>query len=407
MKILYLHQYFATRDSSTGTRSYEFARLLQEKGHDVEILTGDSQLGELTADQTARYGRYDIDGLTVHTIRNSYNNGFSKWRRILAFLQFMFFACLFRMKTRDYDIIFATSTPLTIGIPAMFLSWKSKKPYVFEVRDLWPEAPYQLGFIRNRFLYRALCRLELMIYKHAEQIVALSPGMKAGVVARGVLEEKVTVIPNSADLDLFKTVKTGELRSKYGLEDKFILAHIGSMGVINGLDYLINVARYLKKTGKRDIAILLVGDGGKRSELESLARAYKLDNVIFTGKIPKRDIPKVMADVDATIMSVKSNVILEMASPNKFFDSLAAGKPVLVNCNGWMRDLVENHQAGIFVHPNALEDIPKAIRTLCEKGIDKFGENARKLAEESFDRRKLVDQLDDVLQTAKQGGENR
>ncbi|MBC1474443.1 glycosyltransferase family 4 protein [Listeria grandensis] len=400
MKILYMHQYFATRDSSTGTRSYEFARILKERGHEVEVLTGDSQLGALTEHQTKRFGTYEVDGITVHAIRNRYENNFSKWRRIWAFLQFLFLACFFQVKHRKYDIIFATSTPLTIGIPALFLSWKSKTPFVFEVRDLWPEAPYQLGYIQSRFIYRILCYFESLIYKQATHIVALSPGMKNGVIAHGVTEKKISVIPNSADIELFDVASTGEIRLHFQLQDKFILAHVGSMGVINGLDYLIESARILDEQGREDIVILLTGDGGKRVELENMVASYGLKNVIFTGKIPKKDIPTLMADVDATIMSVKHHPILEMASPNKFFDSLAAGKPTLVNCEGWMKDMVEEYQSGLFVRPTKPSDIVQAVDALKLDVENNFGKNAYRLAIEHFDRRKLAQKLEHVLKEA-------
>lgn len=395
-----MHQYFATLDSSTGTRSYEFARILQEQGHEVEVLTGDSQLGSLTEQQTTRFETYDVDGITVHAIRNQYENHFGKWRRIWAFLQFLFLACLFRVKHRQYDLIFATSTPLTIGIPALFLAWKSKVPFVFEVRDLWPEAPYQLGYIQNRFIYRTLCYFESHIYKRATHIVALSPGMKDGIIARGVMEKKVSVIPNSADLALFDVAPTGKIREQFQLQNKFILAHVGSMGVINGLDYLIESARLLDEQERKDTVILLTGDGGKRAELEALVAKYALKNVIFTGKVPKKDIPALIADVDATIMSVKHHPVLEMASPNKFFDSLAAGKPTLVNCKGWMKELIETYQAGIFVRPTEPSDVVQAIDVLKLDKRNDFGENAYRLAVENFDRRTLAKKLEHILKEA-------
>ncbi|MBC1406048.1 glycosyltransferase family 4 protein, partial [Listeria welshimeri] len=298
-------------------------------------------------EQTTVFGKYEIDGLVVNVIKNKYKNSFGKWQRIWTFLTFLIIACFFQMKKREFDVIYATSTPLTIAIPAMFLSWKGKVPFVFEVRDLWPEAPYQLGFIKSPFIYKSLCILETQIYKKAKHVVALSPGMKEGIMSKKIPERKITVIPNSADLELFKTQSTGKYRNLFNLGDKFVLAHIGSMGVINGLDYLIEAARKLKDCDEKEVVILIVGEGAKKVELKSLVNRYELDNVYIMDSLPKHEIPTLMADVDATIMSVKHHPVLEMASPNKFFDSLAAGKPVLVNCEGWMKELVEKHEIGM------------------------------------------------------------
>lgn len=399
MKILYLHQYFATRESATGTRSYEFAKALKKQGHEVEILTGSSQLESFTKEQTTVFGKYEIDGLVVNVINNKYKNSFGKWQRIWAFLTFLIIACFFQMKKREFDVIYATSTPLTIGIPAMFLSWKGKVPFVFEVRDLWPEAPYQLGFIKSPFIYKSLCILETQIYKKAKHVVALSPGMKEGIMSKKIPERKITVIPNSADLELFKTQSTGKYRNLFNLGDKFVLAHIGSMGVINGLDYLIEAARKLKDCDEKEVVILIVGEGAKKVELKSLVNRYELDNVYIMDSLPKHEIPTLMADVDATIMSVKHHPVLEMASPNKFFDSLAAGKPVLVNCEGWMKELVEKHEIGMFVRVDHPYDVVMAIHQLkANRKVLEYGKNARQLAEKSFSRHDLSLKLEKILE---------
>ncbi|MBC1435286.1 glycosyltransferase family 4 protein [Paenilisteria rocourtiae] len=400
MKVLYIHQYFATRESATGTRSYEFAKLLQEKGHDVTVLTGDSQLEHLTAGQKRIAATYDLDDITVHAIKNRYENHFGKWRRIWAFLIFLIQACFFKMNKQEYDVIFATSTPLTIAIPAMFLSWKAKIPFVFEVRDLWPEAPYKLGYLKDGLLLQILRRLEKMVYMKASKIVALSPGMAEGILQQGISKEKVVVIPNSADLELFDIEASDALRTEWGLLDKFVLVHAGSLGVINGLEYLIETAKLLRDKGQHHVRILLTGDGGKRIELEKLCKDYELDNVIFTGKFPKKKIPELLSTADATIMSVKDHPVLEMASPNKFFDSLAAGKPTIVNCGGWMKAMLEETGAGVYVEPKQPSDLVRVIEVLSHATplAAELGKNARRLAEDRFDRKKLVNQLELALE---------
>lgn len=405
MKILYLHQYFATRDSSTGTRSYEFARLLQKMGHEVDIVTGSSQLSHLVGENSKYYEFHNINGINVHIFKNTYKNKFSKWRRIYSFIQFLFSASFLKIKNKQFDIVFATSTPLTIAVPARVLARRYKIPFVFEVRDLWPEAPYQLGYIKNKFLYKALSVFAKQTYNKAQGIVALSPGMKEGIMKYNIPEEKIKVIPNCADVDFFQTNENLDIRAKYNLSDDiFILAHIGSMGVINGLEYVIDAAVELEKVYMNKVVILLTGDGGQRRFLERKVAELKLTNIIFTGKIPKYQVPLLMKEVDATIMSVKNEPILEMASPNKFFDSLAAGKPTLVNCAGWMKNIIQLNKAGFFVRPDYPCDVVSAVKEIKADIANNYGKNALRVAQTQFNREDAVKQLEIVLKEAVERG---
>ncbi|EUJ30974.1 group 1 glycosyl transferase [Listeria floridensis FSL S10-1187] len=282
MKILYLHQYFATLTSSTAVRSYVFAKHFVEQGHEVVMVTTDSFMKSETAykeEQGIKY--YNIDGIDVRAVASEYSNYMGKSARIKEFLNFMRQAEKVGKQVEDVDIIFATSTPLTIGIPAMRLSKKLKVPFVFEVRDLWPEAPIEMGYIRSKPMIYALKKLEKRIYKKASYIISLSPGMEKGVLDTGISKEKVSVISNLADTELFQDKNIDEslreeIIQKYELQNKFIMTHIGAMGEANGLEYLLRGADILQKQGNDDIAILIVGDGKTKPGLEAYAKEHNL-----------------------------------------------------------------------------------------------------------------------------------
>lgn len=405
MKILYIHQYFATRKSATGTRSYEFSKILHEKGHEITILTGDSKIKQLTKNSKKRVTELIYEGLKIKAIKNNYDNKFNSVRRIYSFLSFLIQASFFPIKNKDYDVIFATSTPLTIAIPALILSKRAKVPFVFEVRDLWPEAPYQLGYIKSKTILFIMRKLEKHTYEQSAHVVALSQGMADGVLKHIKDPRKVTIIPNSSDLDLFATEDAAMkemIRKKYDIAEKFVLIHGGSMGVINGLDYLVEVAKELKEQEINDVAILLTGDGQKKGALEAKAQSYQLKNIYFTGMIPRKEMPNYLAVSHLTMTSVKNNPVLEMASPNKFFDSLAASKPIIINCEGWMKTLIEKERCGFYVDPTDPKSMVELIKKLRNNlpEVNKLGENARKLAEKQFDRRELADKLEKTLEEA-------
>ena len=405
MRILYLHQYFATRKGRTGTRSYEFARYFVEKGHAVTMITSGVENTEFPVADGQRYTRYEADGIEIISIAAAYNDplkgtGMRGWRRMLKFYQFAGLAARLGKQLDKPDVVFATHTPLTIGLAGAAVAEHFNVPFVFEVRDLWPDALVNLGAVRNPAAIWWLSRMAKRIYAKADHIVALSPGMKQGIVRAGTPSEKVTVIPNSSDLDLFRPGIDGSAsRKRLGLGDRFAAVYFGAMGLANGLDYAIEAARILRDRGRDDIVIVLHGDGGKRGELRQMARDYKLDNVVFSDLVPdKTEVARIVAACDVC-MTIYRAAKEHTWSPNKMFDALAAGRPVLINVPGWLGDTIEKNNCGTSLDsedPTALAD---ALEELAAKPElrQKMGENARVLAEREFDRKKLAARLDVIL----------
>jgi glycosyltransferase involved in cell wall biosynthesis len=375
------------------------------KGHDVTMLTSGLANSEFPVCEGEPCCEHAIDGIRVISVRGGYNDpnvgtSLSGWRRMLKFYEFARAASQAGKGLSRPDIIFATHTPLTVGLAGTALSDYFEVPFVFEVRDLWPEALVNVGALSNPAAIWWLKRMARTIYHKADHIVALSPGMKEGIVQMGVSTEKVTVIPNASDLDLFRPDLDGSAsRQRLGLGKRFAGIYFGAMGMANGLEYVIEAARILAGRRRDDIVFVLHGSGAKRPELESLARNYGLTNVVFSDLVAdKEEVARIVAGCDVCLTIYRA-AKEHTWSPNKMFDSLAAGKPVLINVPGWLGETVEQGQCGRSLDPHRPEALADAMQELADQPqlCRQMGRNARVLAERQFDRRILAERLDRVL----------
>jgi glycosyltransferase involved in cell wall biosynthesis len=377
MRILYLHQFFVTRAGVGSTRSYEFARRFVSRGHSVRMVT-------------AGDGARTVDGIEVVGVRGAYSDymratALSYPQRMLAFARFALAATAAALRGPPPDVIYATSPPLTLALPALAAAVRRRVPLVWEVRDLWPEAPIQMGALRNPLLQRAARALERFVYRRAARLVALSPGIRDGMIAAGAPADRVTVVPNAADLDLFRPAAA---------PDRFRVSYFGTMGEANDLTPAIEAARLLP-----DVEFLLVGDGKRRAELERAAPP----NVLFGGPASgKEEVAEVAARSSACLTLFKDVPVLATNSPNKLFDTFAAGRPAIVNMDGWMRRLVEENEAGLYVQAGDARDLAEKIAWLREhpQEAERMGRNARALAERDFARDDLAARALAVLEEA-------
>ncbi len=387
MHILYLHQHFALPSGSTGTRSYEFARRWVKAGHKVIVICGRGDICGLP-----ERSEFNIEGIEVNVIGAAYSQKQSFIRRIWAFLYFIFACIGHGIRIKNVEVIYATSTPLTIGIPAMMISRIKQIPFVFEVRDQWPEIPIEMGIIKNRFLCKALLWLEKTIYRKAAAVVALSPGMAEGVrTVLGDKDKKIITAPNSADIDLFNPDLDGlAIRNKMGWQGKFVIMHFGTIGRANGLDFLLNVAKRLQN--KTQVLFVLLGSGREKNRLQRQVCEVGLNNIQVFDSVAKKELPEWVSACDVSTVIFADYPILEHNSANKFFDSLAAGKPVLLNYSGWQRELLEKNQAGFGCRQCDINEyVEKVRRFILQKDrLKEMGHNARHLAETQFSRDKLA-----------------
>lgn len=401
MHVAYIHQHFSSTRGASGTRSYEMSRRLLLAGHRVTLICGAYSHGDCIDDQRERVGGYDVDGIRVLRIAEPYGNEMSFARRLLAFGRFARTATGVVSKL-DADLVFATSTPLTVGIPGMKAAKRLGVPFVFEVRDLWPELPIALGVLKNPLLVAYARRLERRIYHAADRVIALAPGIKEGICKTGYRPEKVPVIPNSSDLDLFKPSDERLADDRFGSVDDLKLVFTGAHGLANGLDAVLDAAAELKRRGEQGFHFAFIGQGGQRERLIERSSREGLDGFIsWVDPMPKEELARILPRFDVGMMILKNVPSFYYGtSPNKFFDYIASGLPVLNNYPGWLADMIQEHQCGIAVPPDDPVAFAEAVIRLRDRPneLPLMGQRARKLAEAEFSRDTLADQLVQTLE---------
>lgn len=389
MKFLYFHQHFSTPQGATGTRSYEMAQRLIARGHSVTMVCGSSGTGNSGLAQPFDSGRRrgKVDGIDVIEFELGYSNKLGFFQRVMVFLLFAWRSILVAMR-EDYDVVFATTTPLTAGIPGIVARWLRGKPFVFEVRDLWPELPKAMGVITNPVILGMMSVLEWVSYHSAHRLVGLSPGIVEGIAKRGIPRERIQAVPNGCDLDIFAA--SVEKWRPEGVKDTDLMAiFTGTHGMANGLDAVLDAAAELKRRSRMDIKLVLVGDGMLKPGLQARAQAEGLDNVVFHPPVQKKKLAGLMASADLG-MQILANVpaFYYGTSPNKFFDYIAAGLPVLCNYPGWLAELMADHQCGYVVPPEQPQAFAEALIHAAEHrdALLVMGASGRELAKTDYNR---------------------
>jgi glycosyltransferase involved in cell wall biosynthesis len=406
MHVLYFHQHFTTPDGSSGTRSYETSKHLLAAGHRVTMVCGAAALSRSGLVGPFVRGRRegDVEGIHVIELELPYSNYDSFLWRIWTFLRFAF-RSVFLALTQDYDLAFATSTPLTAAIPGIAARWLRRKPFVFEVRDLWPELPRAMGVIRNPLVLVMMDWLEYAAYHSANACIALSPGIAQGITRRGIVASHVITAPNGCDLDLFTPDATVEIPAIAGLAaEAFVATFTGAHGIANGLGAVLDVAAELLRRGRRDIVLVFVGDGKEKPTLVERARREKLDNCLFLEPMPKKALAQFLCRRADVGLMVLANVpaFYYGTSPNKFFDYLASGLPILVNYPGWMAEMVTAQGAGVVVPPQDPGAFADALIRLADKpsATREMGRQGRNFAQKEFSRKNLAQRCVSALESA-------
>ena len=353
MRILYVHQYFGTPAGNGGTRSYEMARALTDAGHKVTMVCASSDRSATGLTNPFVKGRREglVDGFRVIEFALGYSNSNPLLVRAWRFLIFAKNA-IGTALIEPYDLLFATSTPLTAAIPGIAAKLFRWKPFVFEVRDLWPELPRAMG-LKNPMVLGAMTVLERSAYATADRVVALAPGIRDGVAGTGFPKDRIALIPNGCDLELFadaEPIKPSEQFPEMIAADDFVAVFAGAHGKANGLDAVISAGKVLQERGRTDIKLLLVGTGSEKPQL--VQDAAGISTVCFADPLPKLRVASLLRGADAGLQ-VLANVpaFYQGTSPNKFFDYLAAGRPVIINYPGWLAALVSEQGCGWAVQP--------------------------------------------------------
>jgi len=385
VKVLILHQFYNTPQTGGSLRSYYLAKALAEKGIKPIVITTHNQSRQVVVQE---------EGIEVHYLPVTYSNKFNFVKRIYSFISFVVGIVNYAGKFKDADVCYAISTPLTTGVAALWIKLRYKIPFYFEVGDLWPEAPIQLGVIKNPLLKLLLYRLEKLIYQQASSIVALSLPIKEAI-QRKAPSKTVHVIPNMADTEFFQPEpKQRELEEKFNVVNKFVVSYIGTLGFANGLDALIDYARACAKA-ELPVQFIMCGEGAEKERLQRTAENLHIKNISFVPFQNRQGVKEVMNVTDAMLVCFRNAPVLETGSPNKFFDGLAAGKLMIVNFKGWIKEEVEQVDCGFYIRVHHPEDMVTKLKVLLSDAVSllRLQANARRLAEEKFSRIELCKQF--------------
>ncbi len=411
MHVLYIHQYFTPPEGSGGSRSYQMAKRLVNAGHEVTMLT--------TVSSATKWGgpvpdasvvRAEYNGIRVIALRIPYHNRMSHSQRLRAFLAFVFGAIREGRRLHGVDVVFATSTPLTVALPGVAAKRKHRCPMVFEVRDLWPELPIAVGALRGPIAKALARRLERWAYRNSSHIVALSPGMKEGVCRTGYPESSVTVIPNCSDVEEFRVPPSaGEafLAEHPYLRGGPLVTYAGALGPVNGVAYLADIAVQMRAHDP-STRFLIIGDGKEREAIRAHAESLGVlgSNLWLLDPLPKRAMPSVLAASAVSCSLLLDMPALTVSSPNKVFDAFAAGKPVMITYEGWLADLLREADAGIVVPRGAARGAASALHEFLSSPdkLRRAGQASARLADERFARDLLAADLRRVLEGVVTGG---
>lgn len=408
MHVLYIVQHFATPSTAGSSRAFENARRLIRRGHRVTMLCG----------RLERNTDRDVDearaaGIELHMAPVVYSQKLSYVQRLWVFRRYMKWAVRTGSRLERPDVVFASSTPLTVGDIGRRIAARHGVPFVFEVRDLWPEVPIALGALRLPPLRWMARRMAARTYAAATRVVALSTDMARVIETWGVPADRVSVGPNACDIDAFGSAEAeahrDAERERRGWQGKFVAIHPGAMGRVNGLDYVLDAGKALDRMGEDGIVLALVGEGSERPRLEARIAAEGIRSVAVAPAVPKRTMPAVLAAADVGLVTVADRPYLDTNSANKFFDFLAAGRPIVLNYAGWQASVLGDSGAGVAVSPSDPGALAAALRRLRDEPETRtaMGRSARRLAETQFARERLVDDIERALRSAIEEGRSR
>lgn len=411
MKVLLIHQFFLDSDEGGGSRFNEFVRLWGEKdqGIDVDILAG-------MMHYTGSEKKNEYKGQFI--VQKKYLNRFNLYRcytsegynksflgRLWGYFSFVFSAlyCGFKIRKKGFDLVVCSSPPLFVGITAILLSWLYRCPFIFEVRDLWPESAIDTGVVKNKALIWAAYRLEAISYRLAKKIVVLTPAFKEKLITdKNVSADKIIEIPNGCDFDIseqiLKRETTKNIRREKGWENKTVGIYVGAHGVANALHQILEAAEKAKNT-EGALHFVLVGSGMKKAELVEIKKEKLLDNVEFIDPVPKDKVFELISAADFGISALAKNDTFKTIYSNKTFDYMACKKPILMAIDGISRDLIEQVDCGLFAEP----ENPSAIYANAQwfdknkQGACEMGEKGYRYSIKHFSRESLAQKYMDCF----------
>jgi glycosyltransferase involved in cell wall biosynthesis len=400
MHVLLIHQAFVGPGEPGGTRHLELAQRAVRRGHRFTIIA--SPVNYLTGSATGSPESDEIGGhIVIHRVSSGRKFHQSFFRRGLAWIVFMCRSAVRALHTRDVDVVLGTSPPMPQALAAWLVAKIKRVPFALEIRDLWPDFAVGLGVLRNRGLIGVGRALEHFLYSRADIIVVNSPAYADHIVRTGTSRRKIRFVPNGVDLSMFDDARNGALfRQRWGLNGKFIAVYAGALGLANDIPTLLRAAQLLRHDPR--FVLVLIGDGKERRALQAETAALDLSNVIFTGSIPKKDMPDALASADVCVAILKDIPMFATTYPNKVFDYMAAGRPTVLAIDGVIREVIRSAGAGVFVQPGDAAGLAAAIIEVAENPelSHRMGLSARKYVEKHFNRDTQAAYFVDVLEEA-------
>jgi lipopolysaccharide/colanic/teichoic acid biosynthesis glycosyltransferase len=396
MRVVLIHQAFVAPHEAGGTRHYELAKRAVEGGiqftivaSDISYLTGQRAIASETEISEQLFdGVRVLRAYTYPSLHRSF-----AWR-VVSFLSFMLTSIRAAWRAGRVDLVMGTSPPIFQAVSAWLVAFVRRRPLLLEVRDLWPEFAIDLGVLRNRTLIKLSRWLERFLYARAAHLLVNSPAYRDYLIGKGVPPDKVTLIANGVDVQMFDPDARGErVRAALGLKDKFVVTYAGALGLANDIETILRAAARLGP--HKMIHFLLVGDGKERARLESRARELNVANVTFAGARPKSEMAELLAASDACVATLRDIPMFRTTYPNKVFDYMAAGRPTVLAIDGVIREVVEAARAGVFVPPGDDAALAEAVLSLSadRQQTAEMGRRARAYVVEHFDRRQQANEF--------------
>lgn len=395
MHILFLTHYFPPEVNAPASRTYENAKRWVKAGHRVTVVTcfPSHPKGAIYPGYRIRPYQWDEkDGIRILRVFTylSANKGFLK--RIANYVSYMVTSILFAPLVKKVDIVVSTSPQFFCGMAGLFVSGLKRKPWVLEIRDLWPESIVSVGAIRQKQVIAFLEWLERLLYRKADRIVSVTRAFKDHIMKKGVPSERISIITNGADLEMFEPLpKDNSVAKEYGLDGKFVPSYIGTHGMAHALGTVLRAAKLLE--GEKDILFLLVGDGAERDALMREKDRLGLGNVLMLGQQPKEKMPAFLAASDASLVLLKKDDLFKTVLPSKIFEAMAMKRPIILGVEGESKGVIDAGKCGIPIEPENHEELAQAVMRLYrDKDFARvLGENGRTFAMENYSRGRLAD----------------
>ncbi|MGA8493470.1 MAG: glycosyltransferase family 4 protein [Terriglobales bacterium] len=408
MKILYVSQYFPPEMGAPAGRAAELSRLWAEDGHEVTVLTGfpnhptgivptkyRRKLRRLVARET--YHGVNVVRTWLLPLPNR-----KAYERMLNYGSFCISAAATGVFLHQPDVVIATSPQLLVGLSGWWLARCNRVPFVFEVRDLWPESLDAVGVSsHDSLLHRALAKIAGFLYRSCDHLVAVTPAFKEYLAEHWqVPEEKISVVENGVETSLFsRLTPNAALRRSLGAEKRFVVSYIGTLGNAHGLETLLEAATLLRERA-REVLFLLVGEGAEKAKIVSLARSRGLTNVVFVGQQPRETIPAYITASDACLVLLKKSELFKTVLPTKMLEFMSCARPVILGVDGYARRVMEQANAGIFIPPEDSAALAEAVIQLAHDPAlrEALGRNGRQHVLHYFSREQTARAYLDVLQ---------